>query len=107
MIRYVLEQHEFSVTEASHAQDARRLLSAEKIDLILMDWMLPGRSGLDLTRELKAGEKSSTPFDCTFIISTKAQTWTLRLRADGSIEIPERGLAGVLDATSQSEIIGP
>lgn len=53
MIRYVLEQEEFSVTEASHAGDARRLLSTERIDLILMDWMLPGRSGLDLTRELK------------------------------------------------------
>ena len=53
MIRYVLEQEEFTISEASHAKDARHLLKTKRFDLILMDWMLPGRSGLDLIRELK------------------------------------------------------
>lgn len=53
MVCYILEPEGFSVAEAAHAQEARNLLSREKIDLILMDWMLPGRSGLELTRELK------------------------------------------------------
>lgn len=53
MLRFVLEQETFDITEAANAQEARNLLSSEKIDLILMDWMLPGRSGLEFTRELK------------------------------------------------------
>jgi two-component system phosphate regulon response regulator PhoB len=62
MIRFVLEQSNFSISEAIHAQDARHLLAAERIDLILMDWMLPGRSGLDFTRELKQRpETRNTP----------------------------------------------
>ncbi len=53
MIRFVLEQEEFTLNEAANAKDARHLLNLKRFDLILMDWMLPGRSGLDLIRELK------------------------------------------------------
>lgn len=60
MIRYVLEQEEFSICEAAHAQDVRHQLTAERIDLILMDWMLPGRSGLELVRELKQKPKTKS-----------------------------------------------
>lgn len=53
MIRFILEQEEFIINEAANAKDARHLLNSKRFDLILMDWMLPGRSGLDLIRELK------------------------------------------------------
>ncbi|MCU7944951.1 MAG: response regulator, partial [Candidatus Thiodiazotropha sp. (ex Cardiolucina cf. quadrata)] len=53
LIRFILEPKGYQVDEADNAQDARRLLSQRSYDLILMDWMLPGRSGLDLTRELR------------------------------------------------------
>ena len=36
-------------------RSARKLLGAEDPDLILLDWMLPGRSGLELARQLKQG----------------------------------------------------
>src|SRR5258708_20824614 len=42
--------------EAAHAGDARGAQSmiAERVpDLILLDWMLPGMSGLDLARRLR------------------------------------------------------
>ncbi len=58
MIHYVLKQENFSIREAAHAQDARQLLMEKKFDLILMDWMLPGRSGLELVRELKQKAKT-------------------------------------------------
>ncbi|MES9831626.1 MAG: phosphate regulon transcriptional regulator PhoB [Candidatus Thiodiazotropha sp. DIVDIV] len=61
MIRFVLEPKGFVVSETDNAQDARKLLAHNSYDLILMDWMLPGRSGLDLTRELKQKSHSSTP----------------------------------------------
>ncbi|RDH88275.1 MAG: phosphate regulon transcriptional regulatory protein PhoB [endosymbiont of Seepiophila jonesi] len=53
MIRFGLEVANYEVDEAGHAQEARQSLAHSLPDLILMDWMLPGRSGLELTRELK------------------------------------------------------
>jgi two-component system phosphate regulon response regulator PhoB len=61
MIRYILEGRGYLVDEADNAQAARRMLEQKRYDLILMDWMLPGRSGLDLTRELKQKKTSNTP----------------------------------------------
>jgi two-component system phosphate regulon response regulator PhoB len=61
MIRYILEPLDYQVNEADNAQDARRLLCQRDFDLILMDWMLPGRSGLDFTKELKQKPNRKTP----------------------------------------------
>ncbi|MCG7958723.1 MAG: response regulator, partial [Candidatus Thiodiazotropha taylori] len=61
MIRFALEPKGFVLSEADNAQDARKLLADRNYDLILMDWMLPGRSGLDLTKELKQVSPVSTP----------------------------------------------
>jgi two-component system phosphate regulon response regulator PhoB len=61
MIRYILEPKGYRIDEAENAQEARRLVSHQNYDLILMDWMLPGRSGLDLTRELRQKARSNTP----------------------------------------------
>jgi two-component system phosphate regulon response regulator PhoB len=61
MIRFILESKGYRVDEADNTQEARRLLSQQTYDLILMDWMLPGRSGLELTRELNQTSRSNTP----------------------------------------------
>jgi len=53
VIRFALEGAAFRVHEASHAEEARKLLGSEAPDLMLLDWMLPGRSGLELVRQLK------------------------------------------------------
>lgn len=58
VIRFALENAEFQVIEAGHADEARRLLSQETPDLILLDWMLPGRSGLELAQQLKQTAKT-------------------------------------------------
>jgi two-component system phosphate regulon response regulator PhoB len=61
MIRYILEPLDYLVSEASNAQEARKLLAQKAYDLILMDWMLPGRSGLELTKELKQKHTRNSP----------------------------------------------
>jgi len=58
VIRMALEGAGMRVLEAGHADDARRLLTAEAPDLLLLDWMLPGRSGLDLAQQLKQSGKT-------------------------------------------------
>ena len=54
MIRFALTRAEFRVTEAADAQQARLKIADQIPDLILMDWMMPGTSGVELTRELKS-----------------------------------------------------
>jgi two-component system phosphate regulon response regulator PhoB len=61
MIRYILEPLGFQVSESDNAQDARRLMNQSDFDLILMDWMLPGHSGLEFTKELKQKNRISPP----------------------------------------------
>ena len=53
MIRFALTRAEFRVAEAADVQAARLKIADETPDLILMDWMMPGTSGVELTRELK------------------------------------------------------
>ncbi|MFT4045918.1 MAG: phosphate regulon transcriptional regulator PhoB [Solimonas sp.] len=54
MLRFALSRADFRVVEASGAQEARLRIADERPDLILMDWMMPGVSGVELTRELKS-----------------------------------------------------
>jgi two-component system phosphate regulon response regulator PhoB len=58
VMRFALENAEYRVIEAAHADEARKLLTSENPDLILLDWMLPGRSGLELAQQLKQNPKS-------------------------------------------------
>jgi two-component system phosphate regulon response regulator PhoB len=58
VMRFALENEQFRVLEAGHADDARKLLANESPDLILLDWMLPGRSGLELAQQLKQNPKT-------------------------------------------------
>src|ERR1700730_19164223 len=50
----VLESASFAIDRAIDAEQAQRVLSDMRPDLILMDIALPGMDGLSLTRKLKA-----------------------------------------------------
>src|ERR1041385_4403933 len=54
MLRFSLQRAEFGVTEAGDVPAARLKIAEKHPDLILLDWMLPGVSGLEYARELKA-----------------------------------------------------
>ncbi len=56
MVCFVLRQAGYEPLEAGDGEAAREQLASHSPALILMDWMLPGISGIELTRELKASE---------------------------------------------------
>lgn len=54
LLRRFLSDQGFRVTIATDAADARRKLGGLDFDLLVLDIMMPGESGLDLTRSLRA-----------------------------------------------------
>ncbi|MBR9909908.1 MAG: phosphate regulon transcriptional regulatory protein PhoB [Gammaproteobacteria bacterium] len=59
MLRVALEMADYHCLEAADAQSAHSLVVDRKPDLILLDWMLPGTSGIELARRLKREEVTS------------------------------------------------
>lgn len=59
LLRYNLEQQGFEVICASDGNEAIALARREHPDLILLDVMLPDRSGIDVTRTIR--KESKTP----------------------------------------------
>lgn len=54
LLRDFLSSNGFNVTTAQHAADARRKLTGLEFDLVVLDVMMPGESGLDLTEHLRS-----------------------------------------------------
>lgn len=56
MLRVALEMADYECLEAEDAQQAHALIVDKDPDLILLDWMLPHTSGIELARRLKRDE---------------------------------------------------
>lgn len=56
MLRMALEIVDFKCLEADNILDAHAIVVDQRPDIILLDWMLPGGSGLELLRRLKREE---------------------------------------------------
>ncbi|EON93500.1 winged helix family two component transcriptional regulator [Marinobacter lipolyticus SM19] len=59
MIAVALEMADYDYLEASDALEAHALIVDKQPDLILLDWMLPGTSGVELARRLKKEEATA------------------------------------------------
>jgi len=53
MLMMVLEQADFHILAAVSAEEALKVLAENRVDLLLLDWMLPGISGVELAKRLK------------------------------------------------------
>jgi two-component system, OmpR family, response regulator RegX3 len=58
-VGYALEQEGFEVALAADGEEAEEQLSGDDFDLLVIDIMMPGKSGLDVCREVRA--KSPVP----------------------------------------------
>ena len=69
LVKQYLEENNFLVTSAKDALDARKKLEIVKFDILILDIMMPGESGLSLTKEVK--KKGSTPI---ILLTAKDET---------------------------------
>jgi two-component system, OmpR family, phosphate regulon response regulator PhoB len=53
MLRYNLEREGFAVSEASDGEEALARIAEQKPDVVLLDWMLPLVSGLEVCRRIR------------------------------------------------------
>ncbi|MDF1653987.1 MAG: phosphate regulon transcriptional regulator PhoB [Coxiellaceae bacterium] len=59
MLRYALQIAGFDVVEAEEASDAKKQIQVATPNIILLDWMLPGTSGIEFAKQLKASKNTS------------------------------------------------
>ena len=60
MLRFALETEGFECLEAADIQKAYWLITDQDPDLVLLDWMLPGGSGIELLSRLKKEEATQS-----------------------------------------------
>jgi two-component system, OmpR family, phosphate regulon response regulator PhoB len=60
LISYNLEAEGFAVESVARGDEAELLLSESAPDLLILDWMLPGVSGIEICRRLRAREATRT-----------------------------------------------
>ena len=70
LVRYNLAQERFKVVEAEDGERALRAIQRERPDLIILDLMLPGLSGLELCRTLR--ERAETARLPILMLTAKA-----------------------------------
>ncbi|MCG8393572.1 MAG: phosphate regulon transcriptional regulator PhoB [Pseudomonadales bacterium] len=59
MVAVALELADFDVLEAENAQRGHEIIVDERPDLVLLDWMLPSVTGIELARRLKRDEATT------------------------------------------------
>ena len=57
LLRYNLEKEGFKVSSSENGEEALSLIKEKKPDLILLDWMLPDLSGIQICQYLKHDKK--------------------------------------------------
>ncbi len=69
LVKEYLEENNFIVTTAINAFDAKKKLDIIKFDILILDIMMPGKSGLSLTEDIK--KTNHTP---VILLTAKGET---------------------------------
>ena len=60
LLQYNLQKEGYSVTMAGDGEEALLLVDEKLPDLIVLDWMLPKLSGIEVCRRLRSRSSSAT-----------------------------------------------
>ena len=69
LVKEYLEENNFLVTTAKDAMEAKKKMEIVKFDILILDIMMPGESGLSLTKEIK--KSNPTPI---ILLTAKGET---------------------------------
>jgi two-component system, chemotaxis family, chemotaxis protein CheY len=67
MIKNIVKQKNAEVIEASSADEAVEKYKAEKPDLVFMDIIMEGKTGLDALKEIRESDENAIVIMCTSI----------------------------------------
>lgn len=109
LLQRMLQRHGHAVHTAADAETALAVVRRQRPDLILMDVVLPGKSGFEATRELSADHATSTiP---VIMLSNKNQQidriWGLRQGARAYLTKPigERDLIAQIEQVLEPPVV--
>lgn len=90
LLAAILQEHGYSVASADGADEAMEKIATERPDLILMDVVMPGRNGFQLTRTIsRAPELANIPIIlCTSKRMETDKIWGFRQGARDYITKP-------------------
>src|SRR3954468_7452729 len=71
-LQRLISKRGHEVTAVGSAEEAEAALAAEAFPFLILDWMLPGKSGVELCRELRAGSKGDEMF--ILLVTARADT---------------------------------
>ena len=60
LIKYNLEKEGFKVFCSETGEDALKIIKEKTPDLVILDWMLPDTSGINVCRQIKLDKKLKT-----------------------------------------------
>lgn len=72
LIADTLEDGDFEVDEAEDGEEALKLLEKKEFDLVILDYMMPGLTGLDVIRKIR-GEQALNKDVKILMLSAKSQ----------------------------------
>ena len=93
LLRYNLEAEGYEVDCVARGDEADLRLREQVPDLVLLDWMLPGLSGIELCRRIRARQGSlptgQRPFDV--VVANLIASLLVRLAGDLRTEVAPGG----------------
>ena len=75
-LQRLIERRGHEVVAVGSAEEAEPVLAAERFPFLILDWMLPGKSGVELCRELRAQPNGDEMF--ILLVTARADTEDLQ-----------------------------
>ena len=88
MIKMVLEYYGYDAMESDNEESAQKIISSNRVDLVIMDMLLSGADGTDICKRLKQNENTSSIPILMFSAHPTARESCLAAGADDFISKP-------------------
>ncbi|MFL6568880.1 MAG: response regulator [Chthoniobacterales bacterium] len=79
-LQRLIERRGHEVVAVGSAEEAERAVAGETFPFLILDWMLPGKSGVELCRELRARERGDEMF--ILLVTARGDTEDLQQALD-------------------------